>query len=362
MQAQQLSSWTAPILAFCLSLLLSVTLAPTLGLVTYQQYDFWLLWLVTMLILALPFTLLELALAKRAKAAPLQAFLQLTRDADRSTHWRLMSWAALVFVPFLVGSILHFAAEKVQISMGLGLDTSVLLLILAIGGFALSMLPRIALLAITAIATLIFAVLSMLQSTQSTWQWTNIEFVEWAKVVTLTLVTGGLGLGLYWQNMIHAVKQKQSLTPLALPIWIAQALGLGSVMFVAQMQGATQAILFLVAALGLAGLLLQFVREQAIERGLPLLIQAVILLVPLLLWAIPQTSAIFYGLIIVYGLVLCLFNTIFVGWLMKISHLRKSLSFANEATYNIWRVFIRIVMPLSIVVALIGWLSVITGA
>ena len=70
MQAQQLSSWTAPVLAFCLSLVLSVTLAPTLGLVAYQQYDFWLLWLVTMLVLALPFTLLELALAKRSKAAP----------------------------------------------------------------------------------------------------------------------------------------------------------------------------------------------------------------------------------------------------------------------------------------------------
>ena len=362
MQAQQLSSWTAPIVAFCLSLLLSVTLAPTLGLVTYQQYDFWLLWLVTMLILALPFTLLELALAKRAKAAPLKAFLQLTRDADRSTHWRLMSWGALVFVPFLVGAVLNFAAQKAQLGLGLAFNPSLVLLVLAIIVFALSMLPRMALLLITIISTVAFAVMSMLQSTQATWQWTNIEFVEWAKAVTLTLVTGGLGLGLYWQNMIHAVKEKQSLTPLALPIWLAQAVGVGSLIFVANMQGQTQSILFLVAALGLSGLLLQFVREQALERGLPLVIQAVMMLIPVLLWAIPQTSAIFYSLIILYGLVLCLLHAIFVGWLMKISHLRKSLNFSSEATYNIWRVFIRIVMPLSIVVALVGWLSVITGA
>lgn len=362
MQAQQLSSWTAPILAFCLSLLLSVTLAPTLGLVAYQQYDFWLLWLVTMLILALPFTLLEIALAKRAKAAPLQAFLQLTRDADRSTHWRLISWGALIFVPFIAGAILNFAVQQAQTAFALSVQSSIALLILAIVAFAASMLPRLILLLITVVATIAFAALSLLESTGGQWQWTGIEFAEWAKVVSLTLVTGGLGLGLYWQNAVQYAKQQQKLVPIALPIWIAQAIGLGSVIFIAQMQTAIQATLFLLAALSLAGLLLQFVREQAVERQLALPMQAIVMLIPLLIWAIPQTSAIFYALIIVYGLVLCLANSIFVGWLMKISHLRKSLNFSNEMVYNLWRVFIRIVAPLSIVVALIGWISTIVGA
>ena len=362
MQAQQLSSWTTPILAFCLSLLFSVTLAPSLGLVAYQQYDFWLLWLVTMLILALPFTLLEIALAKRAKAAPLHAFLQLTRDADRSTHWRLIGWGALVFVPFLAGAMLNFSIQQAQNAFALDVHTSISLLVLAIVAFALSMLPRFILLILTVIATLAFAGLSLIQSTGGQWQWTGIEFAEWAKVVTLTLVTGGLGLGLYWQNAVQQVKQKQKLASVALPIWIAQAVGLGSVIFIAQIQSSIQVVLFLIATLSLSGLLLQFVREQALERQLPLVIQAVILLVPLLLWAIPNTSALFYALIIVYGLVLCLANTIFVGWLMKISHLRKSLNFSSEVIYNLWRVFIRIVAPLSIVVALIGWISAMVGA
>ena len=120
--------------------------------------------------------------------------------------------------------------------------------------------------------------------------------------------------------------------------------------------------MFLVASLSLTALLLQFVREQTLDRKLPLVIQALILLLPVLIWAVPQASAIFYSLVVLYGLVLSLAYAIFVGWLMKISHLRKSLNFSSEALYNVWRVFIRIVAPLSIIVALVGWISLLVGA
>lgn len=362
MQAQQLSSWTAPILAFCLSLLLSVTLAPTLGLVAYQQYDFWLLWLMCMLFLAFPFTLLEIALAKRSKATPLQAFMQLTRDADRSTHWRLIGWGALVFVPFIVGALLNYAMSQVQSALSVNLHSSLTLLIAAVVTFGLSMLPRVLVLAATVLASLAFAVVSILGSTGGTWQWTSIEFAEWAKVITLTFVTGGLGLGLYWQSALQHTKQQSKLGSVALPIWAAQAVGLGFLIFVSNMQTAVQASLFLAAALALSALLLQFVREQALDRKLPLVIQALILLFPVLIWAIPQTNTMFYALVVAYGLVLSLLYAVFVGWLMKISHLRKSLNFSSEVVYNIWRVFIRIVTPLSIIIALVAWINVIIGA
>lgn len=362
MQAQQLSSWTAPVLAFCLSLLLSVTLAPTLGLVAYQQYDFWLLWLICMLFLAFPFTLLEIALAKRAKATPLQAFMQLTRDADRSTHWRLIGWGALVFVPFIVGAMLEFSTQQIQTAFALEISSSLIVLGLAVVAFGLSMVPRVILLITTVLLSLVFAVVCVLQSTGGAWQWTSIELSEWAKVVTLTLVTGGLGLGLYWQSALHHAKAQSKLTSVALPIWAAQAVGLGCVIFVANIQSGLQAGLFLAATLSLSALLLQFIREQVLDRQLPLIIQALILLLPVLIWAIPQSHVVFYPLVIVYGLCLSLLYAIFVGWLMKISHLRKSLNFSNEMLYNVWRVFIRIVMPVSIIVALAGWVSMLVGA
>ncbi len=43
------------------------------GIQIDRQLDFWLLWLATMLILALPVCYLEIALAKRSKTTALQA-------------------------------------------------------------------------------------------------------------------------------------------------------------------------------------------------------------------------------------------------------------------------------------------------
>lgn len=60
-----------------------------------------------------------------------------------------------------------------------------------------------------------------------------------------------------------------------------------------------------------------------------------------------------------WGLLICLLYAIFVGWLMKISHLRKSLNFAQETTYNLWRIAVRILSPLAIVIAMV---AVVLGA
>ena len=39
---------------------------------------------------------------------------------------------------------------------------------------------------------------------------------------------------------------------------------------------------------------------------------------------------------------------------MKISHLRKSMNFSNELFYNLWRIAVRIVLPLSILLAMVA--------
>ncbi|MCH4247093.1 MAG: hypothetical protein LKF82_04540 [Acinetobacter populi] len=361
MQDQRISFWTTPILAFCLSLLLSVTLAPALGLVDYQQYDFWLFWVFSMLILALPFTILEIALAKRAQSTPLQAFVKLTREADRSTRWRLIGWASVVFVPFLAGGILEFAAQHVDTQFALPFSHSILLLICAVIAVALSLLPRMILFIALFVATLAVLIIGVLSNTVHTWQWTPFELKEWAKVVTLTLVTGGLGLGLYWQNAVNAVKTEQKALPVVLPIWLAQVLGLGAFIFVSNVHSNLHAVVLLIAALILAGIFLQYIREQFLERQTSIVIQAIILLLPILVWAIPQATSTFYSIVIIFGLLLCFAHAVFAGWLMKISHLRKSINFSSEASYNIWRVLIRIIVPLSIILAVIGWIMALTG-
>ena len=113
----------------------------------------------------------------------------------------------------------------------------------------------------------------------------------------------------------------------------------------------------LVAAILSAALLLSLAKEQFTQRSIALPIQFIVLLVALLIWGIPQLANIFNPLLMIWGLVICLIYSIFVGWIMKISHLRKALNFSNEMFYNIWRIAVRIVLPLSIVMALVAYIG-----
>ena len=65
---------------------------------------------------------------------------------------------------------------------------------------------------------------------------------------------------------------------------MAQALGLGIFAFVSDITSSLQAIALCFAVLALAALLLQLVREQLLARHIALPIQALILLLPLLVW------------------------------------------------------------------------------
>jgi uncharacterized membrane protein YkvI len=42
------------------------------------------------------------------------------------------------------------------------------------------------------------------------------------------------------------------------------------------------------------------------------------------------------------------------GWIMKISHVRKALNFSSEAVYNVWRVAIRLLVPITVLWLLVG--------
>ena len=98
-------------------------------------------------------------------------------------------------------------------------------------------------------------------------------------------------------------------------------------------------------------------REQLAQRQLNIVIQWLVLLAATLVWLIPATRPIFNILVMLWGLVICSIYAIFAGWIMKISHLRKSMNFSNEAFYNIWRIVVRVVLPVSIVLAIVAVLG-----
>ena len=103
-----------------------------------------------------------------------------------------------------------------------------------------------------------------------------------------------------------------------------------------------------------AALLIQLAKEQLAQRQLAVIVQWVIIVAAIAVWIIPQVEQIFNVLLMLWGLVICLIYAIFAGWIMKISHLRKAMNFSNELFYNLWRIAVRLVLPLSIIVAMVA--------
>jgi len=354
MQDNAMSKWLSPLMAFCLSFIIIATLAPVTGIQIERQLDFWLLWLGTMLILALPLCYLEIALAKRSKITAVQALSSLTRDADASPKWRIVGWLAVVFIPFLAGAMLSAASQYVAIFTANGFAYSIILAVLAVIAFALSFVPRQFLVILTAIGVIAAVVLANVMGTAlPEWKMTTLEFSEWGNATVLALVASGLGMGLYWQSSLPAVKQQEIASKTVFPIWIAQLLAvIAFAFFAAKTQ--VPALALVVGLVAASALLIQMAREQLQQRQLAVVVQWAILLVAVFVWALSTVVPVFNIALLVWGLIICLIYAIFAGWIMKISHLRKSMNFSHEAFYNIWRIAVRIVVPLSIILALVA--------
>lgn len=354
MQDIAVSRWLSPLMAFCLSFIIIATLAPVTGIQVERQMDFWLLWLGTMLILALPLCYLEIALAKRSKTTALQALSGLTRDADTSQRWRIVGWLAVVFIPFLAGGMLNSSAVLLEQFTAQGVQLPILLAGVSVTAFLLSFLSRQLLVLTGVVAVIAAVVLSKILGTPvQAWKLTPVEFSEWGNATVLALVASGLGMGLYWQSTLAQLSQQDQATKTVLPIWIAQLLAVVVFSFFAA-NAQIPVIVLTVAVVMTAAFLLQMAREQLQQRQLSIIVQWLILLAAVLVWFIPLASSFFYTLIMLWGLIICLIYAIFVGWIMKISHLRKAMNFSSEAFYNIWRIMVRIVLPLAIVTAIIA--------
>ncbi len=356
MQDNAMSKWLSPLMAFCLSFLIIATLAPITGIQIDRQLDFWMLWLATMLILALPVCYLEIALAKRSKTTALQALSSLTREADSSQRWRVVGWLAVVFIPFLAGAMLNHASNVVSIA-NFEVQQPVILAGLAIAALLLSLIPRLILMGITTVGVIASLVLANVMGTAlPEWQITPVQFSEWGNATVLALVASGLGMGLYWQSSLAAVKQQDVATKTVLPIWIAQLLAVIAFGFFA-VKAEVPAFALIAAIVAAAALMLQMAREQLQQRQINVIIQWVIVAVATLVWLIPNITPVFNNLLILWGLAISLIYALFAGWIMKISHLRKSMNFSSEAFYNIWRIAVRVVLPVSIIVAIIAVLG-----
>ena len=345
------------------------------------EIDFWLLWLLAMVLVSLPVVYAEIALAYRSAEAPLAGMQKLTREADVSTFWRSFGWLAALVSVLIAALVISGASTGIlaaftelnsvpnvpsfAIAAGL-MVIAVLLSLLGVAPLPIGlglMLVGLLLGVANGLPNIAFAM-------------TDVSLSEWARAVALALVSVGAGTGLYWfgQNLVskqtvtavgvdnhnaqtirNSAAQVYRATKLVLPIWILQLVVGVVALFISGMAlPPIGQLLYWVGVVFVASYLLHYSSQQLAHKfGLLVSVVLTFVLALLLVVAIPTNWLV--GILVIISSIAVLLLSVFAGWQMKISHLRKSLNFGNEAFYNLWRVAIRLIVPLALLLALIGW-------
>ena len=364
-------------IAALLPLLLFRWFAP----VSIGEIDFWLLWLLAMLLVSLPVVYAEIALAYRSAEAPLAGMQKLTREADVSTFWRSFGWLAALVSILIAALIISGASQGILAALTeLNSVPNVPSFAIAAGLMVIAVLLSllgVAPLPIGLGLMLIGLLLGVANGLPNiAFAMTDVSLSEWARAVALALVSVGAGTGLYWfgQNLIrkqtvtavgtdnhNAQTTRNSAAPayratkLVLPIWVLQLVVGVVALFISGMAlPPIGQLSYWIGVVFVASYLLHYSSQQLAHKfGLLVSVVLIFVLALLLVVAIPTNWLV--GILVIISSIAVLLLSVFAGWQMKISHLRKSLNFDNEAFYNLWRVAIRLIVPLALLLALIGW-------
>ena len=344
-----------------------------------SEIDFWLLWLLAMVVVALPVVYAEIALAYRSTESPLAGMQKLTREADASSLWRSFGWLAAV-VAIAIAALSLSAASSSLLSALTELNGAADIPLFAIAAGLMVIAVLLSLLGAAPLPIglglmvigLVLGVTSGLP--QISFTMTDVSLSEWARAVALALVSVGAGTGLYWfaqhlnynQTLTVANNTETNRQPraaaiyrasrLVLPIWLLQLVVGVIALFISGLNLPPVAqILYSVGVLFVVSYLLHYAAQQLAHKfGVLISLALTLVLGVLLVIAVP--TAWLVGVLVIISSIAVLLLSIFVGWQMKISHLRKSLNFASEGFYNVWRIAIRIIVPLALVLALLGWI------
>lgn len=347
------------------------------------EIDFWLLWIFAMVLVSLPVIYAEMALAYRSVDAPLAGMQKLTREADVSPLWRSFGWLAAI-VAIIIAALVISGASSGILSALTELDAAPDLPSFAVAGGMMVIALLLSLLGVAPLPIglglmVIGLIIGMVGGLpQINFAMTNISLTEWARAVALALVSVGAGTGLYWfgqhlitRQTITAVEAENQYassshspkasnvyraTKLVLPIWILQlVVGVVALFTSGLVLPPIGQLLYWVGVLFVASYLLHYSAQQLAHK-FGLLVSLLMTLVIGLLLVILIPTVWLVGLLVMISSVAVFLLSIFAGWRMKISHLRKSLNFGNEGLYNLWRIAIRLIVPLALILALIGWM------
>ena len=369
---------------------------------------FVLAWLLCMALLALPLRLLEIMLGRRSRRGLIEGMAFLTREADAPRYWRAAAWGGLLAtLPVMTGLALlagwgfsffghrllnpviytaHNAGLEWPLATGGALLIAGLLSWLGMVRAASIHLVASAVVLLLLIGADVPGVVAAGPVLQS-FNGPPLTASGWIEAARIALLSVGGGLGVLWLVGAYLPPARRP-GGVALPAVLVQILltlmvGLGvapvaqlaatlpgSSLIYEQLPAAltnrSTLALPLFSALGICAIAaLAVVGEVGKlflkERGLKG-ITAV-----LLTFALPAVaaegiwfggaSALAHGLLTGSRLLLLLVLlvlTVYGGWVMKISHARKELELPSEALYNLWRVAVRILCPLVIILVLVA--------
>lgn len=298
-------------------------------------------WLVCMLALALPAAFLEFALVRRSRQWPLAGIAAITRDSDARTAWRGL-------VPFGMGLLAVLAA----LSVGAGADfvpdepswladaTPWALLAVAAGIAWVGASRVLGVGGVLAAGAVMTAVVL---------GGPNVHFAlptaeGWRYAALLALLSGGAGAGVQaW--LAQRRPGDDSAAASILPFWGLQVLAGILVLMAGDIRHQPAVCAYLVPALFATALMLDVLMQQLQSRGRSKPVALAIAAGGVGALVIPAGVPTFLTLVQLGGLLPLLVLAVFVGWVMKISHVRKALNLPSEGVYNLWRVAVRLLVP-----------------
>lgn len=333
--------------------LTTLTLTTAWGLPNHSNsLSFALVWLLFMVLTALPLSFIEAAIVRRTTQLPLQGLAAITRDADASTFWRLLAPLSLLSLIGMIAFAVNRSAQGFVMDGYNALTAQAfpyLLTFLAMGFAWVGMKRLLPFLGVLVPAVLILNVVSA--GHLGTLALLTPD--EWQQVATAAILANVSGLGVYaWFTTQHLADEQAS--RLVMPLWLTQTLVGVATILAGEVKGNFGVVAYMLTAVFACAIFAEVVSRQLQDRKMakPMALGLVMVSTVALTAA---SEFVVFDLVLKAGVLLTVLGlSILVGWVMKISHARKALNFSSEAIYNLWRVGVRIAAPAVIIWLLVG--------
>ncbi len=333
--------------------LTTLTLTTAWGLPNHSNsLSFALVWLLFMVVTALPLSFIEAAIVRRTTQLPLQGLAAITRDADAPTFWRVLAPLSLLSLVGMIAFTVNHSTQGLAIDDHNAVTAQALpyLLVFLAMGFAWVGMKR--LLPFLGVLVPAVVVLNMVSAGQlGTLALLTPE--EWQQVATAAILANLSGLGVYaWLTTQHLADEQAS--HLVMPLWLTQALVGVATILAGAAKGNVGVVAYMLTAVFACAVFAEVVARQLQDRKVAKPVALGLVMVSAVGLTVAAEFVVFDAALKVVSLLTVFGLSILVGWVMKISHARKALNFSSEAIYNLWRVGVRIAAPAVIVWLLVG--------